>query len=76
MNWITENWPFVLAALGALIALLTVVNRSVIHFCNLQGPWYHRVLPTAIFGLTELFSVMSAADVQGRWKWPGTIKRP
>ena len=76
MEWFKANWATILAAVPVTIAVLSVINRATVHWSTLQGSWWKRVLPVALYMLTELLSVAQSANSPGRWKLPLTSVPP
>ena len=72
MSWIGDNWVWLLPL---VIAVVQIVNKATVHWSELEGPWYKRMLPTVLLVLTELASVLPSKGVAGL-KLPLTSKPP
>ena len=75
-EWLKANYGLILAILSGAIIFLSVVNRASDHWSSLEGEWYRRMIPVAIFFLTELLSVWTSKNSPGKWKLPLTSVPP
>lgn len=68
MEWVINNWEFILIIISALISIINGISKS---FINLPPG-----LVRSLYLIVEVLSFIKSKDVPGLFKLPGHIARP